>query len=102
MNKGKELIPQDLINNIRHILVQARGRIQQTVNASMVHAYWHIGRLIVEQEQQGAQRAEYGKNQLAQLSATLKSDYGKGFRCQQFTQYAPILPGVSKTGRSAS
>ena len=79
MSQDAELIPQQLLSSIRQILEQARGHIQQTVNVSMVQAYWHIGRLIVEQEQQGAQRAEYGKNQLAQLSATLQEEFGKGF-----------------------
>ncbi len=53
--------------------------IKQAVNTAMVQAYWQIGRLIVEDEQQGQTRAEYGKAQLKQLSAQLTDDYGKGF-----------------------
>lgn len=45
----------------------------------MVHTYWHVGRLIVEQEQQGAERAEYGKQQLEQLSGALQTDFDRGF-----------------------
>lgn len=45
----------------------------------MVQAYWHIRRLIVEDEQQGKSRAEYGKAQLQQLSKPLTDDFGKGF-----------------------
>jgi predicted nuclease of restriction endonuclease-like (RecB) superfamily len=45
----------------------------------MVQAYWHIGRLIVEDEQQGQQRATYGKQQLQQLSEQLTREFGKGF-----------------------
>jgi hypothetical protein len=45
----------------------------------MVQTYWHIGRLIVEDEQQGQRRAEYGKQQLEQLSQALRAEYGKGF-----------------------
>lgn len=44
---------------------------RQAVNQQMVQAYWHISRLIVEQEQQGQARAEYGKRQLSQLSELL-------------------------------
>lgn len=73
------IVPQSLIDGIRQILERARHRIGQTVNTSMVQAYWHIGRLIVEQEQQGAERAEYGKQQLQQLAATLQAEFGKGF-----------------------
>lgn len=60
MSKGDELIPQSLVDSIRDIVAQERGRIQQTVNANMVQAYWHIGRVIVEMEQQGAQRTGFG------------------------------------------
>ncbi len=45
----------------------------------MVQAYWHIGQLIVEGEQQGNVRAEYGKAQLKQLSQQLTAEFGKGF-----------------------
>jgi len=49
------------------------------VNSAMVNAYWQIGRLIVECEQKGEIRAEYGSQQLEQLSRSLQSDFGKGF-----------------------
>lgn len=45
----------------------------------MVRAYWNIGRLIVEEEQSGKERAEYGKQLLGQLSQKLSGEYGKGF-----------------------
>lgn len=45
----------------------------------MVHCYWHIGRLIVEHEQQGQARAAYGKRQLEALSEQLTWQFGKGF-----------------------
>ena len=45
----------------------------------MIRAYWQIGRLIVEDEQQGEQRAEYGKKVLEELSERLTAEFGKGF-----------------------
>lgn len=72
-------IPSDLVEDIRQVLSQARGHIQKAVNAGMVQAYWHVGRLIVEHEQQGADRAEYGTQQLEQLSVSLQAEFGKGF-----------------------
>ena len=72
-------IPQQLIGAIRRVLDQAQQHIQNAVNQGMVQAYWHVGRLIVEQEQKGAERAEYGKHQLQQLSSTLQAEFGKGF-----------------------
>jgi len=68
-----------LLSDIRQIIEQARQRVNQTVNSEMVQAYWHIGRLIVEDEQQGQQRAAYGKQQLQQLSDHLTREFGKGF-----------------------
>ncbi|WP_445369076.1 PDDEXK nuclease domain-containing protein [Methylomonas sp. BW4-1] len=68
-----------LLSDIRQIIEQARQRVHQTVNSEMVQAYWHIGRLIVEDEQQGQQRAAYGKQQLQQLSEQLTREFGKGF-----------------------
>ena len=73
------LIHADLIQNIRQILEKSRQYVHQTVNSTMVQTYWHIGRLIVEDEQQGQARAEYGKQQLAHLSEVLTQEYGKGF-----------------------
>jgi len=68
-----------LLSDIRQVIEQARRRVQQSVNSEMVQTYWHIGRLIVEDEQQGQQRAAYGKQQLQHLSEQLTRDYGKGF-----------------------
>lgn len=70
---------ETIFNDIRTIIEQARGQVKQAVNSQMVQAYWHIGRLIVEQEQQGQTRAEYGKAQLKSLSLQLTQHFGKGF-----------------------
>ncbi len=45
----------------------------------MVQAYWHVGGLIVEEDQRGQERAEYGKQQLKRLSERLQADFSKGF-----------------------
>ena len=74
-----DLSNHKLLVDIRQIIEQARQRVYQTVNSEMVQAYWHIGRLIVEDEQQGQQRAAYGKQQLQQLSEHLTREFGKGF-----------------------
>ena len=64
--------------HIREILEDARARSYSAVNSAMVHAYWDIGRSIVEQ-QGGEGRAEYGKRLIKGLSERLTRDYGKGF-----------------------
>lgn len=68
-----------LLSDIRQLITKARAQVKQTVNTAMVQTYWHIGRLIVEDEQQGQTRAEYGKAQIKQLSEQLTKEFGKGF-----------------------
>ena len=63
-----------LLYDIRDVIQQARIQVQKTVNSAMVQTYWHIGRLIVEHEQQGASRAAYGAQQLEQLATSLTSE----------------------------
>jgi predicted nuclease of restriction endonuclease-like (RecB) superfamily len=65
--------------NIRAILEKARSTAYRAVNFAMVQAYWGVGRIIVEEEQKGEERAEYGKALIKELSVRLTRDYGKGF-----------------------
>ncbi len=51
----------------------------RTVNFAMVRAYWEIGRIIVEEEQSGKEKAEYGRSLIEELSERLTADYGRGF-----------------------
>ena len=71
--------PSDLFDRVVVILEQARSQVVRSVNHYMVLAYWKIGKEIVEQEQQGAARAEYGKHVIDELSSYLNERYGKGF-----------------------
>ena len=75
----KALVPSQLLNDLRSLLKQSRQQLQQNINTTMVYTYWQIGRLIVEQEQQGSERAAYGKQVLKQLSTVLTAEFGKGF-----------------------
>ena len=65
------LIDQTLINDIKEILHQARSSVYQTINTTMTKAYWEIGRRIVEEEQNGKERAEYGKALIKNLASEL-------------------------------
>ncbi len=75
----KALVPPQLLNDLRSLLKQSRQQLQQNINTTMVHTYWQVGCLIVEQEQQGSERAAYGKQVLKQLSNVLTAEFGKGF-----------------------
>lgn len=69
----------ELYHGIRDVLLTARKQARQAVNDTMVQAYWQVGRLIVQDEQGGQARAEYGKGVLDDLSRRLTSEFGKGF-----------------------
>lgn len=75
----KEIVPNNLYSKIAGLLQTARQTVVRTVNRTMVYTYYEIGRMIVEDEQQGKQRAEYGKQVLKELSTRLTADFGKGF-----------------------
>ena len=68
-----------LFERVVSILEKARSNVVRTVNSQMVIAYWMIGREIVEEEQKGAARAEYGKRLIEELSFRLTELYKKGF-----------------------
>ena len=65
-------------SQIKEILLSARNKVYATANIAMVEAYWNIGKSIVE-KQGGEARAEYGKRLIAELSAKMTLDFGKGF-----------------------
>lgn len=67
------------IIEIKEILIQAKQKAYSAVNTAMVEAYWLIGKRIVEEEQNGADRAAYGKEVIKKLSTELTSAFGKGY-----------------------
>lgn len=64
---------------VKELLDQARTHMARTVNATMTFTYFHIGRMIVEDEQQGKDRAGYAEETIKTLSRQLQSEFGKGF-----------------------
>lgn len=72
-------LPSSLYEGIRSVLSDARKVAYRAVNFTMVQAYWTIGKLIVEHEQNGEKRAEYGKAVLSSLADRLTQEFGKGF-----------------------
>src|ERR1700722_9824583 len=71
-----------LYQRVREILESARAGVTRTVNTTQVIANWLIGREIVEEEQQGSRRAEYGGRLLEELSRKLTRDFGVGYSMQ--------------------
>ena len=70
---------KDIYLKIKETLIESRKQTYTAVNSAMVQTYWQIGRIIVEHEQNGNLRAEYGKAILEKLSEQLTEEFGKGF-----------------------
>ncbi len=64
---------------VKEILEGARNKVYRTANMEMLQAYWNVGREIVEEEQKGKDRAEYGNYLIKNLSAKLTKAFGNGF-----------------------
>ncbi len=69
----------DFYNKVVDLLKEARSSVVKTINKTMVYTYFEIGKIIVEEEQKGKSRAEYGKQILKGLSDRLTKEFGKGF-----------------------
>ena len=91
----------DLLDSIYSTLPSAKVNAARAINAELVKANWEIGRNIVEFEQQGNEKAEYGSSLLANLANDLKVKFGKGFSksniylCRQFYLKFPIFQTLS-------
>jgi hypothetical protein len=90
MIKKQEGIPdvdyRTILGDIANVLDAARRSAARSVNCIMTAAYWLIGRRIVESEQKGQLRAEYGEDLIARLAADLAARYGRGFSVRNVWQ----------------
>ncbi len=69
----------NLFNKIAEAILLARKQVSSTVNLVMVHTYFEVGRMIIEDEQEGKERASYGKAVLKDLSKRLTEKFSRGF-----------------------
>jgi len=98
----KKMPSQGVYVRIRKIIEDARGNIARAVNTEMVIAYWKIGKEIVDDEQQGKSRADYGRKLLEGIAKRLTDDFGKGFdssnlwNMRKFYQTYPILDALRR------
>ena len=70
---------EQLLNSVSLLIKEARNLVVRNVNTTMVYTYFHIGRMIIEEEQHGKDRAAYSESVLKELSGHLTREYGKGF-----------------------
>ena len=95
-----EISENSLFLSVKEIINQSRERVFRVANSTLLLTYWQIGQLIVEDEQQGKERAEYGKFVLKNLSKKLTFEFGKGFdesnlrNMRSFFQAFPIRDAV--------
>ena len=90
--------PQNYIQEIKQILAHARQKAYSAINSAMVEAYWQSGKRIIEEEQNGEKRAEYGKKIIINLSIELTNDFGKGYSertLREFRQFYLTFPELS-------
>jgi predicted nuclease of restriction endonuclease-like (RecB) superfamily len=77
------LIKQELIQQIQSIIATAKDRAIRSVDTERVLMYWQIGKVILEEEQQGKDRADYGKYLIKSISETFQPQFGTGFSIRQ-------------------
>jgi hypothetical protein len=78
---------EGLIKSIREIILEARSVVTGTVNYVTIIQNWEIGRMIVEEEQKGKARAEYGKNIITELSKKLTDEFGSSYNTSNLKRY---------------
>ena len=91
----------NFFTEVKNIIQKARETAYKQINFIMVEAYWNIGKKIVEEEQKGKSRAEYGKALIKELSKKLTKEFGKRFSernlysMKKFYQAFPIVQTLS-------
>lgn len=100
ITKIDQVVSTVFINEIKMLVEQSRRQAYAAVNQLMVDTYWNIGKRIVEEEQHGQNRAEYGKQLIKQLSNALTEEFGRGWSANQlyyFRQFYLTFEGKFPT-----
>ena len=80
MNKIEKGIESSMVYlQIKKLMENARKQVSVKINNILVQTYWEVGKIIIEDEQENNERAEYGKKLLKELSKKLTKEHGKGF-----------------------
>lgn len=98
MSENNMVPYEDIYSEIKETLLLSRNHAYAAVNFAMVQAYWQIGKIIVENEQNGNLRAEYGKAILQEVSEKLQQEFGNGFsvrNLQQMRKFYVTFPNTN-------
>lgn len=87
MEKKKNIIPDSFVTDVRAIIDKGRQHAFTAAGQIAILTYWNIGRRIVEEEQQGNERADYGKNLIPALADRLTAEYGSGYGKRNLAYY---------------
>jgi hypothetical protein len=99
-NELDVILSADFVSDIRNIIENSRNNAVRSVDFERVKMYWRLGERILEEEQQGKDRAEYGSYLLRNLAKKIEPEYGSGFSyrqlafCRQFYRTYPIVNAV--------
>ncbi len=94
---SKNNTEDNLYSKIEELLSVARQKVLQTVNRTMVYTYYEIGKIIIEHEQGGKERAKYGKSLLKNISQKLSGNFGKGFSVDNLENMRKFYLAYSKS-----
>lgn len=93
----EEKIDKNYIEKVVNLLEESRRKLVSSVNHIMVLTYYEIGRILVEEEQEGSEKAEYAKSTIKNLSKRLLEEYGRGFSVRNLEQMRKFYLVYSKT-----
>lgn len=100
MKNDKIILSNSFVQDIKSIIGQSRLQAVRSVEFYRVEMYWKMGERIFNEEQQGKERADYGKYLLRNLAKEIEPEYGSGFslrqleRCRQFYRTYPIASAL--------
>ena len=94
---SENLQNNSLFSQVVNLLQQSKQQVLRAINQTMVYTYYEIGRMIVEEEQNGKDRAEYGKKLLKGLSKELNQEFGKGFSVETLEKIRRFYLTYSKS-----
>ena len=84
------LVNQTIITDIKTIIAQSKDKAIRAVDHQRTLMYWHIGKRIFEEEQDGKERADYGTYLIKYLSEKLQPEFGTGFSIRQINLYRQL------------
>lgn len=85
--KQEIMLPDKFVNEVRSIIEQGRRQAYAAVGQTAIATYWNVGRRIVEEEQEGKARAEYGSQLIPMLAEQLTQEYGNGYGRRNLAYY---------------